>query len=73
MLRKIEILDTADVIKRWRSMEAVLQWAVSHLNNPLTPFGKGEKVANGRQLPSSFGLRVGDRAARLQSSASNIH
>ena len=51
-------LDTADVTKRWRSTEAVLQRAVSDL----------KKVANGRQLPSSFGLRAGDRATRLRSS-----
>ena len=51
-------LDTADVTKRWRSMEAILQQAVSLLS----------QVANGRQLPSSFGLRVGDRATRLRSS-----
>ena len=51
-------LDTADVTKRWRSTEAVLQRAVSHLS----------QVANGRQLPSSFGLRARDRAARLRSS-----
>ena len=52
------LLDTADVTKRWRSTEAVLQRAVSELN----------QVANGRQLPSSFGLRARDRAARLRSS-----
>jgi len=51
-------LDTADVTKRWRSTEAVLQRAVSEL----------VQVANGRQLPSSFGLRAGDRATRLRSS-----
>jgi len=51
-------LDAADVTKRWRSTEVVLQRAVSALN----------QVANGRQLPSSFGLRARDRAARLRSS-----
>jgi len=51
-------LDTTNVIERWRSTEAVLQRAVSHLH----------QVANGRQLPSSFGLRARDRAARLRSS-----
>ena len=58
-------LDTADVIKRWRSTEAVLQRAVSY---PL-------KVANGRQLLFSFGIPNGryhrtirDRATRLRSS-----
>ena len=38
--------------------EAVLQRAVSEL----------KQVANGRQLPSSFGLRARDRATRLRSS-----
>ena len=52
------ILDTADVTKRWRSTETVLQRAVSEL----------KQVASGRQLPSSFGLRVRDRATRLRSS-----
>ncbi|MBC8228906.1 transposase [bacterium] len=51
-------LDTADVIKRWRSTETVLLRAVSH----------NTQVANGRHLPSSFGLRVRDRATRLRSS-----
>ena len=51
-------LDTADVIERWRSTEAVLQRAVSEL----------VQVASGRQLPSSFGLRVRDRATRPRSS-----
>jgi len=51
-------LDTADVHERWRSTEAILQRAVSELN----------KVASGRQLPSSFGLRTRDRATRLRSS-----
>ena len=50
-------LDTADVIKRWRSMEAVLQQAVSY-----------KQVASGRQLPSNFGYIPRDRAARLRSS-----
>ena len=39
-------------------MEAILQRAVSELY----------QAANGRHLPSSFGLRVRDRAARLRSS-----
>ena len=51
-------LDTADVIKRWRSTETVLQRAVSELT----------QVASGRQLPFSFGLRTRDRATRLRSS-----
>ena len=51
-------MDTADVTKRWRSTETVLQRAVSELT----------QVANGRHLPSSFGLRTRDRAARLRSS-----
>jgi len=64
-------LDTADVIKRWRSMEAILQRAVS----------RSTQVANGRHLPSSFGMvnqkqakpcfmvdPTRDRAARLRSS-----
>jgi len=57
-------LDTADVKKRWRSTEAVLLRAVS----------KNTQVANGRHLPSSFGMvnplvdPIGDRAARLRSS-----
>jgi len=60
-------LDTAGVTKRWRSMEAILLRAVSRLS----------QVANGRHkdvgeavifLPSSFGLRARDRAARLRSS-----
>ena len=63
-------MDTADPegFRDWRITEAVLQQAVSFLYNPLTPFGKGEQVANRRQLPSSFGLRTRDRTARLQSS-----
>ena len=57
-------LDTADVTKRWRSMEAILQRAVSEI----------KQVANGRQLPSYFGMvnplvdPTRDRAARLRSS-----
>ena len=57
-------LDTADVNKRWRSTEAVLQRAVSEL----------KQVANGRHLLSSFGMvnplvdPIRDRAARLRSS-----
>jgi len=57
-------LDTADVSKRWRSMEAILQRAVSRNN----------QVANGRHLSSSFGMvnplvdPIRDRAARLRSS-----
>ena len=53
-------LDTADPegFRDWRSTEAVLQRAVSEL----------KQVATGRQLPSSFGLRIGDRATRLRSS-----
>ena len=39
-------------------MEAILQRAVSELY----------QAANGKHLPSSFGLRVRDRAARLRSS-----
>jgi len=66
-------LDTADVLKRWRSMEAILQRAVS-----VPPFPKGvggiSQVANGRHLPSCFGMvnplvdDIRDRAARLRSS-----
>jgi len=58
------ILDTANVLERWRSMEAILQRAVS----------RNTQVANGRQLPSSFGMvnplvdHIRDRAARLRSS-----
>jgi len=58
------ILDTADVSERWRSMEAILLRAVSRFN----------QVANGRHLPSSFGMvnplvdPIRDRAARLRSS-----
>jgi hypothetical protein len=57
-------LDTADVKKRWRSMEAILQRTVSHFS----------KVANGRQLSSYFGMvnplvdPIRDRATRLRSS-----
>jgi len=57
-------LDTADVHQRWRSTEAVLQRAVSHIS----------QVANGRQLPFSFGMfnplvePSRDRAARPRSS-----
>jgi hypothetical protein len=51
-------MDTADVVKRWRSMEAILQQVVSELY----------QVANGRQLSSSLGRKVGDRATRLRSS-----
>jgi hypothetical protein len=51
-------LDTADVKQRWRSMEAILQRAVSPLS----------QVANGRQLPASFGRKPRDRATRLRSS-----
>ena len=74
-------LDTADVIERWRSMEAILQRAVSKTDVGLSPTHKpasgiGElittnsaiQVANGRQLPSSFGRKVRDRATRLRSS-----
>ena len=67
-------LDTADVTKRWRSTEAVLRRAVS--TSPLTPLHpwRGEQVANGRQLPSYFGMvnplvdPIRDRATRLRSS-----
>jgi len=57
-------LDIADVLKRWRSTETVLQRAVS----------RNTQVANGRQLPSYFGMvnpliaPIRDRAARLRSS-----
>jgi len=57
-------LDTADVSERWRSTEAVLLRAVSRFN----------QVANGRHLPSYFGMvnplvdPTRDRAARLRSS-----
>ena len=57
-------LDTADVLKRWRSMEVILQRAVS----------RNAQVANGRPLPSCFGMvnplvdHIRDRAARLRSS-----
>ena len=56
-------LDTADVIKRWRSMEAILQRAVSDVT----------QVANSRQLPTSFGRKVRDRATRLRSSDVQHH
>jgi len=58
------ILDTADVSERWRSMEAILQRAVS----------RSTQVANGRRRPFSFGMvnplvdPVRDRATRLRSS-----
>jgi len=58
------ILDTAGVSERWRSTEAVLQRAVS----------RNTQVANGRHLPSYFGVvnplidPTRDRAARLRSS-----
>ncbi len=39
-------LDTADVLKRWRSIEAILRQAVS----------SSTQVANGRHRPSSFGM-----------------
>jgi len=57
-------LDTADVTERWRSAEAVLLRAVS----------RNAQVANGRQLPSYFGMvnplvdPTRDRVARLRSS-----
>jgi len=63
-------LDTADVTERWRSMEAILQRAVS----------RNTQVANGRHLPSSVveaaktsgnpnsGEFGHDRATRLRSS-----
>ena len=51
-------MDTADVTERWRSTEDVLRRAVSELY----------QVAKGRRLPSSFGLRTGDRATRPRSS-----
>jgi len=57
-------LDTADVSKRWRSMEAILQRAVSC----------STQVANGRHPPSYFGMvnplvdPTRDRVARLRSS-----
>lgn len=67
-------LDTADVSERWRSMEAILQRVVS--TSPLTPLHgwRGEQVANGRHLLSSFGMvnplvdPIRDRATRLRSS-----
>ncbi len=61
-------LDTTDVSNRWRSTEAVLLRAVSSQKLSDT------QVANGRQLPSSFGMvnplvdPIRDRAARLRSS-----
>jgi len=64
-------LDTADVIERWRSMEAILQRAVSE---KAEGFAYLQQVANGRQMPSSFGMvnplvdPIRDRAARLRSS-----
>ncbi|MBC8234760.1 transposase [bacterium] len=57
-------MDTADVKQRWRSMEAILQRAVSGF----------KQVANVRHLPSSFGMvnplvdHIRDRATRLRSS-----
>jgi len=63
-LRSRSTLDTADVSKRWRSMEAILRRAVS----------RNTQVANGRHLPSSFGMinplvnPIRDRATRLRSS-----
>jgi len=59
-------LDTADVQQRWRSMEAILQRAVSEQSKSRTL--ATPQVASGRQLPSSFGLRVRDRVTRLRSS-----
>jgi len=55
------ILDTADVDKRWRSTEAILQRVVS----------RSTQVANGRHRPSYFGMvntlvdHTRDGAARL--------
>ena len=51
-------LDTADVSKRWRSMEAILQRAVSEV----------AQVANVPTCRDSFGRKVRDRATRLRSS-----
>jgi len=51
-------LDTADVNERWRSMETILQRAVSNLS----------QAANVPLLRNSFGLSTRDRAARLRSS-----
>jgi hypothetical protein len=53
-----KFLGTADVIKRWRSTETVLQQAVSSVT----------QVASGRQSSSSFSLLARDRATRLRSS-----
>jgi len=60
--------DTADVQKRWRSMEAILQRVVSKQEVSAT------QVANGRHRPSYFGVvnplvdHIRDRATRLRSS-----
>ena len=48
IILSIKFLDTADVIERWRSTEAVLLQVVS----------RNIQVANGRQLSSSLGLRT---------------
>ena len=66
-------LDTTDVIKRWRSTEAVLLRAVSERGAILSRPSAPKQVANGRHLPSSFGLRTRDRAARLRSSDVQHH
>jgi transposase len=51
-------LDTTDVQKRWWSMEAILQRAVSDVT----------QVASAPTCRDSFGRKVGDRATRLRSS-----
>jgi len=61
--------DTADVLKRWRSMEAILQRAVSKQGegsrrrslSASSPFS-ATQVANGRHRPSCFGM-VNPKAA----------
>ena len=65
-------LDIAGVTKRWRSTEAILLRAVSKSDGKADAFNT--QVANGRHLPSSFGMvnplvdPAQDRAARLRSS-----
>jgi len=61
-------LDTADVLERWRSIEAILQRVVSKQEVSAI------QVANERHRPSYFGMvnplvdHTRDRAARLRSS-----
>ena len=46
----------------------MISFYLNFWTQPTSPLIKGEQVANGGQLPSSFSLRTRDRATRLRSS-----